>query len=94
MRWSGRRGEGGGATGRLVGGTGRRGDGARAGGRGQAPLSNLPRRLWIGFTRAGRLIDMPEQRGFVAPYQGSKTREVLLSMEQFERLCREGRDVV
>lgn len=61
---------------------------------GQASVSNLQRRLRIGFTRAGRLIDMMEQRGFVGPHQGSKTREVLLSMEQFERLYGERRDVV
>jgi|GEM_PF-3165491 len=52
---------------------------------GQASVSNLQRRLRIGFTRAGRLIDMMEQRGYIGPHQGSKTREVRVSMDQVVR---------
>ena len=57
----------------------------------QASVSNLQRRLRVGFTRAGRLVDMMEQRGFVGAHQGSKSREVLLSAEQFARLFGERR---
>ena len=53
---------------------------------GQASVSNIQRRLRVGFTRAGRLIDMMEQRGFVGPHSGSKSREVLLSVDQFRRM--------
>ncbi len=53
---------------------------------GQASVSNIQRRLRVGFTRAGRLVDMMEQRGFVGPHQGSKSREVRLSLEQFHQM--------
>ncbi|HEY8450261.1 MAG TPA: DNA translocase FtsK [Bacillota bacterium] len=53
---------------------------------GQASVSLLQRRLRIGYTRAGRLIDMMEERGFVGPHQGSKPRDVRLTMEEYRRL--------
>lgn len=52
---------------------------------GQASVSNLQRRLRIGFTRAGRLMDMLEQSGYVGPHQGSKSREVRMTMEEFHQ---------
>lgn len=53
---------------------------------GQASVSLLQRRLRVGYTRAGRLIDMMEERGFVGPHQGSKPRDVRLTMEEYWRL--------
>jgi S-DNA-T family DNA segregation ATPase FtsK/SpoIIIE len=48
--------------------------------------SLLQRRLNIGFSRAGRLIDLMAQRGIVGDYQGSKAREVLMTVDQWEGL--------
>jgi S-DNA-T family DNA segregation ATPase FtsK/SpoIIIE len=49
----------------------------------QASVSLLQRRMRIGYTRAARLIDSMEAKGIVGPYEGSKPREVLLSIEQY-----------
>lgn len=50
----------------------------------QASVSLLQRRMRIGYTRAARLIDSLEAGGIIGPYEGSKPREVLLSLEQFQ----------
>jgi S-DNA-T family DNA segregation ATPase FtsK/SpoIIIE len=52
---------------------------------GQASISMLQRRLHIGYSRAARLIDQMEERGFVGGFEGTKPREILISKEQFER---------
>ena len=39
----------------------------------------LQRRLRLGYTRAGRLIDMLERRGIISGYEGSKPRQVLIT---------------
>ena len=49
---------------------------------GQASTSLLQRRLKLGYARAARIIDEMEQRGIVGPYEGSKPRKVLISMDQ------------
>ena len=43
-----------------------------------ASVSLLQRRLRVGYTRAGRLIDMLERRGIISAYEGSKPRSVLV----------------
>jgi S-DNA-T family DNA segregation ATPase FtsK/SpoIIIE len=53
---------------------------------GQASVSLLQRRLPIGYTRAARLIDVMEQRGYIGRYEGSKPREVFLTFEEYNRL--------
>jgi S-DNA-T family DNA segregation ATPase FtsK/SpoIIIE len=45
---------------------------------GTASTSMLQRRLRLGYTRAGRLIDMLERRGIISGYEGSKPRQVLI----------------
>lgn len=52
---------------------------------GQASISLLQRRFRIGYTRAARLIDMMEERGVVGRFEGSKPREVLMTIDQFEK---------
>ncbi|HEY4977228.1 MAG TPA: DNA translocase FtsK, partial [Gaiellaceae bacterium] len=51
-----------------------------------ASVSLLQRRLRVGYTRAGRLIDMLERRGIVSGYEGSKPRRVLVDENELERV--------
>ena len=51
-----------------------------------ASTSMLQRRLRLGYTRAGRLIDMLERRGVISGYEGSKPRGVLISEADVPRV--------
>jgi S-DNA-T family DNA segregation ATPase FtsK/SpoIIIE len=55
-----------------------------------ASVSLLQRRLRVGYTRAGRLIDMLERRGIVSGYEGSKARKVLIADTDLHRILGEG----
>ena len=53
---------------------------------GSASVSMLQRRLRVGYTRAGRLIDMLERRGIVGPWEGSKPRQIMIEPEEFDHV--------
>jgi S-DNA-T family DNA segregation ATPase FtsK/SpoIIIE len=53
---------------------------------GTASTSMLQRRLRLGYTRAGRLIDMLERRGVISGYEGSKPRQVLIGEADVPRV--------
>jgi len=53
---------------------------------GQASTSMLQRRFRIGFSRAGRLVDMMERDAIVGPADGSKPREILVSSNYFQEV--------
>jgi S-DNA-T family DNA segregation ATPase FtsK/SpoIIIE len=55
-----------------------------------ASVSMIQRRLRVGYTRAGRLIDMLERRGIISGYEGSKPRQVLVSMADLPRILEGG----
>ena len=51
-----------------------------------ASVSLIQRRLRVGYTRAGRLIDMLERRGIISGYEGSKPRRVLIEESELHRV--------
>jgi len=53
---------------------------------GTASTSMLQRRLRLGYTRAGRLIDMLERRSIISGYEGSKPRQVLITEADVPRI--------
>jgi DNA segregation ATPase FtsK/SpoIIIE, S-DNA-T family len=57
-----------------------------------ASVSMIQRRLRVGYTRAGRLIDMLERRGVISGYEGSKPRQVLITEADLPRVLAGDRD--
>jgi len=55
-----------------------------------ASVSMIQRRLRVGYTRAGRLIDMLERRGVISGYEGSKPRQVLITQADLNRVLGSG----
>ena len=53
---------------------------------GQVSTSLIQRRLRLGYSRAGRLVDEMERRGIVGPKDGAKPRMCLISREEFEAM--------
>jgi S-DNA-T family DNA segregation ATPase FtsK/SpoIIIE len=57
-----------------------------------ASVSMIQRRLRVGYTRAGRLIDMLERRGVISGYEGSKPRQVLITQADLSRVLSGGNE--
>jgi len=53
---------------------------------GRAAASLLQRKLNVGYTRAARLVDQLAEARVVGPYEGSKSREVLMSLPDVDEL--------
>ncbi len=53
---------------------------------GMASTSGLQRSLGVGHSRAGRLMDQMEKKGYIGPYQGSKPRDVLITTDQWNEI--------
>ena len=57
---------------------------------GRGSTSLLQRKFQIGYTRAARLVDLMAQEGILGKYKGSQAREVLVSLEEWERTHKAG----
>ena len=53
---------------------------------GAASVALLQRRLKVGYARAGRLVDMMEERGLISGFDGSKARKVLIDEDDLPRV--------
>ncbi|MBR2803953.1 MAG: hypothetical protein IKE20_02245, partial [Eggerthellaceae bacterium] len=53
---------------------------------GLGSTSNIQRKLKVGYSRAGRIMDMLEEKGIVGPPNGSKPRDVLVDAMELETL--------
>ena len=53
---------------------------------GHASISMIQRKFLVGYPRAARIIDQMESAGFISPADGSKTRSVYITMEEYEKL--------
>ena len=56
----------------------------------QGSTSLLQRRLKIGYGRAARIVDQLEFAGIVGPPEGSKPRQVMITLQELDRICSPG----
>ncbi|MBQ8893663.1 MAG: hypothetical protein IJ043_04565 [Clostridia bacterium] len=54
---------------------------------GMASTSMLQRKLKLGYSRAGRIVDQLNELGVIGPFEGSKPRQVLMTMDEFREIC-------
>ena len=57
----------------------------------QASITILQRKFQIGFNKAGRYMDQMETLGIVGPANGAKPRQVLMTLDEVQRLIAEAR---
>ncbi|MBQ5858558.1 MAG: DNA translocase FtsK [Peptococcaceae bacterium] len=57
---------------------------------GQASISLLQRRFRVGYTGAARIVDQMEQRGLVGPYEGSKPRQIKVTIARYNEMIENG----
>jgi S-DNA-T family DNA segregation ATPase FtsK/SpoIIIE len=53
----------------------------------QGSTSLLQRRLGVGYGRAARIMDQLEAAGIIGPQRGAKAREILVGLEELDRIC-------
>lgn len=60
---------------------------------GQVSTSMLQRRFRVGHSRAGRIVDQMELRGFVTPFEGARSRQTLISRDEYNRIFGAEKDI-
>ncbi len=53
----------------------------------QGSTSLLQRKLKVGYGRAARIVDQLHDAGILGPSEGSKAREVLVGLDDLDRIC-------
>lgn len=53
---------------------------------GKGSISMIQRRFYVGFNRAARIVDQMELRGYIKPAEGSKNREINITMDEFVKI--------
>lgn len=52
----------------------------------QASISYIQRKLKVGYSRAGRIVDQMEEMGIIGPHEGSKPRKLLKTKEEIDTI--------